>query len=496
MVAAQLPVHGAVRLEVRTGLLILDDFVVREHAREPGRALQAGRHVQETDVVRGRPVVTWNLRHVRVVPVGHVVAAADAEEQVRRRDPVHVGRHRVVRELRRLAVVGARRIGGVRRRQQALQLPPAVVEGHAAAQAVAHLPGQVGGDVLLLTLPRRAVRLARRVARGRGVHRPLNRREGRLVGAEEPCTIRLDRSAERETGLDAAHFVFRIGDVLGEIRVQRVDAKRRDAGPEHVREPLGRDGPAGELVSLKVEQRVPVKGVRAALGDHVDDAAGGAAELRAVAARLDLDFLDEVGNHVLARDALLEVRGLDAVDDVAVLAGARAVDRQAAELGFRVGAGRLRDERREIAALREQIDLLARDVRLPRALLDVDERRLGRDLHRFGDAGQPERQIHLLDLAEADADVRLLLRCEALQRRGDLVGARGDRREAIDALCVGGGAQDGAGARSRFDRDAGQHCSGTVLDDAFDGPTLFLRRDRPGKQKSHHQCGKCTCSHC
>ena len=84
--------------------------------------------------------------------------------------------------------------------------------------------------------------------------------------------------------------------------------------------------------ALEVEQRAAVPVVRAALGDGVDDAAGRAAELRRVAARLDLDFFDEVGDHVLARDAALEVRRLDAVDDEAVLAGAGAVDREAAEL--------------------------------------------------------------------------------------------------------------------------------------------------------------------
>jgi hypothetical protein len=56
---------------------------------------------------------------------------------------------------------------------------------------------------------------------------------------------------------------------------------------------------------------------RSALGDDVDDAAGGPAELRGIAGRLHLDFLDEVREQVLAREAADDVGGLDAVDHVA-----------------------------------------------------------------------------------------------------------------------------------------------------------------------------------
>ena len=68
-------------------------------------------------------------------------------------------------------------------------------------------------------------------------------------------------------------------------------------------EPQGRRGCAGELVALELDARSAAPVVGAALGDRVDDAAGRAAELRGVAARLDLDFLDEVRDQVLARHA-------------------------------------------------------------------------------------------------------------------------------------------------------------------------------------------------
>jgi hypothetical protein len=103
--------------------------------------------------------------------------------------------------------------------------------------------------------------------------------------------------------------------------------------------------------------------VGAALGDGVDDATRRAAEFRGVAARLDLHFFDEVDDDVLARRPVLEVGRLNAVDDVAVLTGTGAVDRETAALVFLVGAWRLRDQRREVAALRQQLDLLGADAR-------------------------------------------------------------------------------------------------------------------------------------
>ena len=181
--------------------------------------------------------------------------------------------------------------------------------------------------------------------------------------------------------------------------------------------------------ALDVEHAETVQVVGAALGHDVDDAAGRAAEFGRVAARLHLDFFDEVGDDALARGAALEVGRLDAVDDVAVLAGAGAVDREATELRLLVGAGRLRDERREVAAVREQIDLLGADVDLTRVVPDVDERRFRCDRHRFGNAGQRQPELEPLDLAKAHLNVTELLRCKAREVRGDFVESRRQRRE-------------------------------------------------------------------
>ena len=65
-------------------------------------------------------------------------------------------------------------------------------------------------------------------------------------------------------------------------------------------------------------------GLRAAFRNCVDDAAEGTAELRLETTRLNLNFLNEVRLKVLAHTTNIEVRGIDAVDqiDVFPIAGA------------------------------------------------------------------------------------------------------------------------------------------------------------------------------
>ena len=71
-------------------------------------------------------------------------------------------------------------------------------------------------------------------------------------------------------------------------------------------------------------------GLRAAFRNRVDDAAEGAAELRLEAARLNLDFLDEVRLKVLAYTTNIEVRGIDAVDQIDVFPVACAINLKSA----------------------------------------------------------------------------------------------------------------------------------------------------------------------
>ena len=80
--------------------------------------------------------------------------------------------------------------------------------------------------------------------------------------------------------------------------------------------------------------------VAARLRDDVDDAAERAAVLGLVAARLDLDLLDELVVDGLALDSLEDVRRVDAVDGPLVLGRGRAVDRQRERASLRVARGR------------------------------------------------------------------------------------------------------------------------------------------------------------
>ena len=121
-------------------------------------------------------------------------------------------------------------------------------------------------------------------------------------------------------------------------------------------------------VALPLQARGPVEVVGAALGHGVDDAAERAAVFSRVSARLDLHFFDQIDVQILARRPVLQVSRLDAVDDVAVLSGAGAVNGETTEFRFVVGARRLRDERRKVAAVGQQRDLLVADVGLARVL--------------------------------------------------------------------------------------------------------------------------------
>ena len=81
-----------------------------------------------------------------------------------------------------------------------------------------------------------------------------------------------------------------------------------------------------QRIVVVVAERVAVKLVAARFRDDVDDAAGRAAELRFVAAGLHVDFADELEVELLPLEAVLHVRGVDAVDEVRVLGAGRAID--------------------------------------------------------------------------------------------------------------------------------------------------------------------------
>ena len=81
-----------------------------------------------------------------------------------------------------------------------------------------------------------------------------------------------------------------------------------------------------QRVAVVVAEDVAVELVAARLRDDVDDAAGGAAVLGLVAAGLHVHRLDELEVELFALEAVLGVRGVDAVDVEGVLRAGRAVD--------------------------------------------------------------------------------------------------------------------------------------------------------------------------
>ena len=469
-------VEGRVELEVEARLLVAGRRAVGREVREAGGLLErrGHRHAVEADEadVAEREGRARLLRHAVIEEIREVVAGAQAHEQVRTHDPVGLAREAPVGRGAVDRIVGRARVCARLRRQQARALAPVVVVGNTRAEAVGQLGRLVRGDVVHRVLADLAVeRVGGRRAgrRRRHIARRLGQR--RLVRREEPGTVLPDRTTERDARLEAVVLVFGVGPVLGLVAVGRRQAQRRRV--------------AGlEPVTLPVEAGAALEAVRAALGHHVDDATERAAELGVVAARLDLDFVEEVGNDALARHAALQVRGLDAVDDEPVLASARAIDRQTTELAFVVGAGRLRHEGREVAALRQQVDLLAADAGRARALLRVDQRRLGRDLHVFGDAGDAHRQLDLLDLTQAQRHFGHLRRVEARQRRGHFIRARRQGREPIHASGVGHGRHHRThGHVAGFDGHTRQHGTGRVFHDPFDGRPLLLRKSWHGAEQ-------------
>ena len=102
-----------------------------------------------------------------------------------------------------------------------------------------------------------------------------------------------------------------------------------------------------------------------------------------------------------------------------------AVDHRAAAadgVGFRAGGAV--DDRGEVASLRDAIDDFRLDADLRGVALDVDQRRLRRDLHRLGDARDRQREVDLQGLPEVHLDVGGFLGVEALKRGRHFVDSR------------------------------------------------------------------------
>ena len=250
-VGSQVRCHGGPRpVLARVGEVRLVQYAVRER----------GDPVQVADVDAGR--VAFDAvrrgavgRHVEglVLLPGVVEVPRRGHTVVRRRHQVELAenRDRLHRVLDRQRFVHPQACVEERQQRGALTV------GVAVDQRLVLLHGGSGDRAC------RVAELAPQVRAGEVAGDPLER-------AEEERLVRLDRAAERAAELLAVEAI-------------QVAAVRELAGER--------------LEPLEVEQRA-VRGVGARLRDHVDDAAGGAAELCRRAGRDDLEFLDRVERDV------------------------------------------------------------------------------------------------------------------------------------------------------------------------------------------------------
>ena len=171
-----------------------------------------------------------------------------------------------------------------------------------------------------------------------------------------------------------------------------------------------------------------------------------------------------------------QVGGLGTVDKNPALARAGAVQRDTGELRFGVGAGHLRHERHEIAALGHLLDLVAAEARCTRALCNRDERRRHRHAHCFSGARRRQDEIDGELTADPDVDPGHDGRNESGKMAAQLVRAGRQIGETVRADRVGPHLGNEPGQTTRNDRNAGQDSPARVFDDAFDRSPLLLRR--------------------
>ncbi len=133
---------------------------------------------------------------------------------------------------------------------------------------------------------------------------PVRRLADPVVRAEEPETVLEDVPAESEA--DVPPIDRRL------LRRQDVLVRDLDVGPHPAR--------------VVVAEDVPVKIIAARARHGVDDAADRVAIFGPVAPGLDLHFLDRLGVEDRSLEGLLDVVGVDAVDQIKILDRGRSVD--------------------------------------------------------------------------------------------------------------------------------------------------------------------------
>ena len=414
----------------------------------PNPPCRLGRHARHREV-RRLVGVAGGVRNARVL-VGVVeVAAARAQIAVVAQPDVHVGAHaglialeapgrfRQVGGLRRGQPVGAHRVvGGQPARRAGGRHQDAGVGVH-LVRRIRQLAEGLPGRLLLVDLARLGAGRERVF-----VGAPHDARRDR---AEEEQLVPHDRPAQRAAELALVVGLLVVLEVADVGEVVRVEDEALHRGRAETAAAVVVVGLAGEEVAAR-------------LGHGADDAAKGAAEFGVHAAGLDLHFLQVLEHRVLARVAVQQAVGGDAVDRERVLGGAGAVHLQAALELTGVDAGSREGQTLEAAPLGQPVELLRRDVVRQRDLGEVEL--LGgvrRDVHRFGEHAGPQLGVHADGSSQQDDHVvdRHLL--ERVELEGDRIAAGFEVGETVGAVTAAHhhalGAGLDVGGRHRRSRD-------------------------------------------
>ncbi len=294
-----------------------------------------------------------------------------------------------------------------------------------------------------------------------------------LVGAEEVRLVLDDRPADRTADLRLAERLLVDAELILEERLRI------------------------QLLVAADDDRAAGEGVRAALGDDVHHAANRPAELRTVALRGHLVFLNRLSRVLLeqpADDAVVVVAAVD-VDDHRAAGHAAVAD--AADFGLgrivvvrRPRAGHQQRQILELAAVeRHVLDHRRGDDLADVGLRRLHQRRFTADGHRFRQLADLHREVDRCLLAHLDRNVPANLLGKPLEFHRELVTSRRQRFEVIRA---GGAAHCGARqARRRIlrrDRGAGNHTLVLVEHTSVNDSRVGLRCGRRDDGQDRGQC--------
>ena len=321
----------------------------------------------------------------------------------------------------------------------------------------------------------------RRAERGEGVHHPLlDAARVLLFGfvavlgierGEKEDLVGLERTAQRETGLEFGEVRLRLRGAVGALRRGR----QRVVFVDEV-------GGALEVVGAR-------------FGDDGHKTGGGAAEFGRRAVGDDDEFLHGVeveGEGRALTAALLTEEGVvevGTVDRNVVLDTLLTVDRKfvaVRTLNDRHTRGELGQLEEVAAVVGDAVDGFAIDFDRVLRARNFDQRRLGGD-HDFFFGGH---QLHLNIDGQGGAEVQLEAFAhqgvEAVEADRHLVRAKRQQRRAVPAAIVGGELFGVVGAGiGEADRHSGQHGARRIGDGAFDdtGRGLALGKSQGGKKQ-------------